>query len=52
MLKPEIKYKSLIILLYFWLHDEDEVYESIDFYFSFNKLLATENLQNHFLHEF
>jgi hypothetical protein len=48
VLKPEITYKSLIILLYFWLHNENQVHEYIqyiDCYFSLNKVLATENLQ-------
>jgi hypothetical protein len=42
--KPEIKYKSLNILLYFWFHNENQVYESGNFY----SFLATENLQKHF----
>jgi hypothetical protein len=46
--KPEIKYKSLITLLYVWLHNENQIYESNDFYYFFFSVLATENLQNHF----
>jgi hypothetical protein len=30
------KYKSLIILLYLWLHNENQVYEYGDFYFFFS----------------
>jgi len=33
--KPEIKYKSLITLLYVWLHNENQIYESNDFYYFF-----------------
>jgi hypothetical protein len=30
--KPAIKYKSLIILLYVWLHNENQIYKSGDIY--------------------
>jgi hypothetical protein len=30
--KPAIKYKSLIILLYVWLRNENQIYKSGDFY--------------------
>jgi hypothetical protein len=42
--KPEIKYKSSIILLYVWLHNENHIYEFGNFYFFLSSLLATENL--------
>jgi hypothetical protein len=45
--KPEIKYKSSIILLYVWLHNENHIYEFGNFYFFLSSLLATENLINH-----
>jgi hypothetical protein len=45
--KPEIKYKSSIISLYVWLHDENHIYEFGNFYFFLSSLLATENLINH-----
>ncbi len=40
--KSEMKYKSLSILLYFCLHNENQIYESGDFYFIFFSLLAAE----------
>jgi len=46
--KPPKKYKSLIILLYLWLHNENQVYEYGDFYLFFSSLLAIENLQKQF----
>ncbi len=42
------KYKLLIVLLYVWLHNENHIYESGDFYFFFPSFLANENLQKHF----
>ncbi len=49
--KPEIKYKSLIILLYVWLHNENDIDESGFFLFFFPpphfSLRGTENLLNH-----
>jgi hypothetical protein len=51
--KPAIKYKSLTILLYVWLHNENQIYKSGDFYsFLSPQLLATKNLQIHFLFQF
>jgi hypothetical protein len=44
--------KSFIILLYVWLHHENLIYESGDFFPFFFSLLATENLQNHFFSNF
>jgi len=41
------------IFLYFGLHNENQVYESGDFYSFFSpSLLMTENLQNRFFLEF
>jgi hypothetical protein len=41
--KPEIKYKSLIILLFVWGHNESQIQESGDSYFLFfSPLLGTE----------
>jgi hypothetical protein len=51
-----IKFKSLIILLYFWLHKENQIYESSDSNFNliyfWVSLLANENLKNQFFLDF
>ncbi len=43
---PNMKYKSLLLLLHFWLHTENLAIFTILFFFPW--LLAIENLQNHF----
>ncbi len=50
--KPEVKYKSSIILLYFCLHIENQTYESDDFNLFFPSLVETDNLKNHFFLKF
>jgi hypothetical protein len=40
---------NFIILLYFWLQNENQVYKSGNFFILFSSLVATENLQNHFI---
>jgi len=43
--QPEMKYSSLFILLYVWLHSENLLYEYGDLKLVLPSLLATENLQ-------
>jgi hypothetical protein len=50
--KPEIKYKSFIIVLHFWLHNENQVNESGDVKKKLPHFLATEDLPNHFFFNF
>jgi hypothetical protein len=50
--KPEVKFKNLIILPYFWLHNENHIQESDNILLFFPpSLLATENLQNRLFFE-
>jgi len=47
-------YKSLniIIILYFWLHNENQIYESGKFFYKSSSLLTIENFKNHFFINF
>jgi hypothetical protein len=44
-------YRTLIILLYLWLHAQNQTWQIGDFNYFFS-LLAIENLQNHFFFNF
>jgi hypothetical protein len=44
----DMKYKSLIILSYFWLHIENQKYRNLAIFTFFSSVLEIENLQNSF----
>jgi len=50
--KLVMKYKYLIILLWFWLHVTNQILKYSEFYYFDSSLLIIENLQNHFTSKF